>query len=181
MKLNRYDNSWYRSGSATKRALWFITSLCLFETGIPYPTVLKVAVLRLFGAKIGSRIVLKPMVWIKYPWNLHVESDVWIGKGVEIDNLEMVKIGNNVCISQNVCILTGNHNYRSDSFDLIVCPVFIGDAVWVGAYSKILPGASLSEGTVIQAGLVISHKTQANMVYHLDKKEMKFKSRYKND
>ena len=46
--------------------------------------------LRLFGAKIGKGVVIKPCVNIKYPWKLRIGNYVWIGENVWIDNLDTV-------------------------------------------------------------------------------------------
>lgn len=73
----------------------------------------------LFVAKIGKVAVIKPLVNIKYPWRLKIGNNVWIGENVWIDNLDDVTIANNVCIiSQFSLLLSGNNNYKEQSFDL---------------------------------------------------------------
>ncbi len=57
---------------------------------------LKCSILRLFGAKIGKKVVIKPGVNVKYPWFLEIGDFSWIGEDVWIDNLGKVKIGANV-------------------------------------------------------------------------------------
>jgi len=108
--LSKYDNRWYNPGSKLKRFLWYFVNVLFFKTSIPYPSILKVFILKYFGAKIGKNVVIKPNVNIKYPWFLEIGDNVWLGEGVWIDNLTDVKIGNNVCVSQDAYILTGSHN-----------------------------------------------------------------------
>lgn len=72
----------------------------------------KIWMLRKFGAKIGKGVFIKPLVNIKYPWNLDIGDYTWIGENVWIDNLTQVKIGSNVCISQGAMLLCRNHNYK---------------------------------------------------------------------
>ena len=76
--------------------------------------------LRLFGAKIGKKVIIRPSVKVTYPWKLSIGDYSWIGEDVWIDNLEQVIIGSNVCISQGAMLLCGNHNYKKVTFDLII-------------------------------------------------------------
>ena len=69
------------------------------------------------------------------PWKLKVGNNVWIGEDVWIDNLELVDISDNVCISQGAMLLCGNHDFTSSTFDLIVKPIVLEDGVWIGAKS----------------------------------------------
>ena len=78
---------------------------------------LKIYLLKIFGAKIGKGVIIKPGVNIKYPWNLYIGDHVWIGENVWIDNLDDVIINNHVCVSQGAMLLCGNHNYKKSSFN----------------------------------------------------------------
>lgn len=86
---------------------------------------LRIRLLRLFGARMGKGVVIKPSVNIKYPWNLSIGDYSWIGENVWIDNLTHVAIGSNVCISQGAMLLCGNHDYKRPTFDLMVKPIVI--------------------------------------------------------
>src|SRR5262249_15055853 len=130
VNLSKFDNAWYRPGGRLKQAMWLLCSILFIKTQAPYPSFFKKRLLRLFGAKIGEGLVLKPYVQIKYPWLLKIGENVWIGEGVWIDNLGEVSIGDNVCISQGAYLLMGNHDYKKESFDLIVAPISIEDGVW---------------------------------------------------
>jgi len=163
--LSKFDNSWYKAGSIIKRVLWYISNFIFFKTLIPYPYKLKVFILRFFGAKVGKNVVIKPDVNIKFPWFLEIGDNVWIGESAWIDNLTWVKIGNNVCISQGAYICTGNHNYKKESFDLIVKPVIIEDGVWIGAKSVVCPGITIASHSVLVAGGVLTKNTQPYSIY----------------
>jgi putative colanic acid biosynthesis acetyltransferase WcaF len=110
--------------------------------------------LRLFGAKIGKGVVIKPCVNIKYPWKLKIGNHVWIGENVWIDNLDMVTIGNNCCLSQGVFMLCGNHDYKSSSFDLKVSPIVLEDGAWIGAKAIVCPGVTVGTHAVLSVGSV---------------------------
>jgi putative colanic acid biosynthesis acetyltransferase WcaF len=70
--------------------------------------------------KLVRGVNIKPGVHVKYPWNLKIGEFTWIGEDVWIDNLVKVDIGSNVCLSQGAMLLTGNHNYKKTTFDLMV-------------------------------------------------------------
>jgi putative colanic acid biosynthesis acetyltransferase WcaF len=165
MKLAGYKSRYNHDKSVSIQVVWYFVSLLVFESAwFPFYG-LKMRLLSLFGAQIGHGIVVKPKVFIKYPWMLEVGCDVWIGEGVRIDNLAKVKIGSDVCISQNAFLLTGNHDYRSNTFDLMIGSITIEDEVWVGASVVVCPHTQLSKGTVIGVGSVISGTTIGNQVY----------------
>jgi putative colanic acid biosynthesis acetyltransferase WcaF len=165
MKLDGYKSYYKVEKSKLTQLIWYVYSAIVFESSL-FPTYRnKIGVLKLFGAKVGRGFVIKPKVYIKYPWNLEVGDNVWIGEGVRIDNLALVKLGSNVCVSQNAFLLTGNHNYRSAAFELMTGPITIEDEVWVGASSVVCPNTVLSKGTIITVGSVVSGTTSANRVY----------------
>ena len=164
--LSTYDNSWYKSGDGFKRFLWYYCNLIFFRFGwFPF-SFLKVFLLKLFGASVGKGVVIKPFVNIKYPWFLTIGDHVWIGEEVWIDNLAHVTIGNNVCISQGALLLTGSHDYKKSSFDLIIKPIIIEDGVWVCAKAIICAGVTCYKNAVITAGSVITSNCDAGGIYH---------------
>ena len=110
--------------------------------------------LRAFGANIGKRVSIKPGVRVKFPWRLEIGDDSWIGEDVWIDNLALVKIGSNCCISQGAYICTGSHDWTSAEFDLVVKPVRIEDSAWISARSSVGPGVTVGEGAVLLMGSV---------------------------
>ena len=155
--LSRYDNRLYSPGrSRLVCALWYFVSLLVFESGwIPFGAV-KRLLLRLFGAEVGRGLVIKPQVWIKYPWRLVVGDHCWIGQGVCIDNLADVQLGNHVCISQQVYLCTGSHDYHKPSFDLITRPVAVDDGAWLGAQALVLGGVSIGANAIVAAGSIVT-------------------------
>jgi putative colanic acid biosynthesis acetyltransferase WcaF len=165
MKLAGYKSNYYHQKSVLIQVVWYFVSLLIFESG-SFPFYgLKIKLLRFFGAQIGYGFVVKPKVYIKFPWMLETGNNVWIGEGVRIDNLAKIKIGSDVCISQNAFLLTGNHDYRSDTFDLMIGSITIEDEVWVGASVVVCPNTILSQGTVVSVGSVISGTTIGNQIY----------------
>jgi putative colanic acid biosynthesis acetyltransferase WcaF len=138
-------------------ALWLIISNIFFLTNIPYPNFLKSSILRVFGSKIGKKVVIKPWVKIKFPWKLNLGNSVWLGESVWIDNISDVIIGNNVCLSQGALIITGNHHYSTETFDLISKPIFIEDGVWICAKSIVVGGVTIHSHAVLGINSVATH------------------------
>ena len=68
--LETYDNSWYKPGSILKRLLWYVVSIFFFKGSWNVMSSVKVFWLRVFGAKVGFGVVIRPHVEIKYPWKL---------------------------------------------------------------------------------------------------------------
>lgn len=163
--LSKYDNSWYQPGSTFKRYAWFVLGRMFVNTYLPLPVRFKVTVLKLFGAQIAENVVIKPKVNIKYPWFLTVRKNAWIGEEVWIDNLTRIEIGANACLSQGSMLLTGNHNYKSPGFDLMVAPIVLEDGVWIGAKAVVCPGVVCGSHSVLTVNSVATKNLDAYGVY----------------
>lgn len=163
--LSTYDNSWYKPGGAVRRYAWFVLGRLFIHTYLPLPVGFKRLVLRLFGAKIGTNVMIKPKVNIKYPWFLAVGENTWIGENVWIDNLASVSIGANCCLSQGAMLLTGNHNYKSTRFDLKVSPILLEDGVWIGARAVVGPGVTCGSHAVLSVNSVASKDLAPYLIY----------------
>ncbi|MEM9052455.1 MAG: WcaF family extracellular polysaccharide biosynthesis acetyltransferase [Bacteroidota bacterium] len=163
--LSSFSNKEYEPGSLFKRILWYLVSLLIFRPPIPWPSGIKVLILRTFGAEVGSGVVIKPSIVIKYPWYLSIGSNVWIGEQVWIDNLVKVTLGNNSCISQGAMLLTGNHNYKKSTFDLMAQPIYISEGVWIGAKSVVCPSVRCESHAVLTVGSVATVDLEPYSVY----------------
>lgn len=164
--LTQYNNSWYDTGgSAWKRLLWYFANVFFLKNHWNPFSSLKVAVLRLFGAKIGRRVTIKPGVNIKYPWRLEIGDHSWIGEEVWIDNLVPVRIGANCCLSQGAMLLTGNHNYKKPTFDLMVEGITLEDGVWIGAKATVCPGVVCRSHAVLGVQSVATRNLSPYRVY----------------
>ena len=166
VSLATFQNTWYDPGrSLPVRVLWLAVNRVFLLTSFPWPSRLKAAVLRLFGARVGSGVVLKPRVNVKYPWNLAIGDHSWVGEGAWIDSLAKVTIGSNCCLSQDAMIETGNHDWSKTSFDLVVKEVVLEDGAWAAVRSLLLPGSRLASHAVLGAGSVLSGATERYGVY----------------
>lgn len=154
VRLDTYDCSSFNRGRPRWiEALWLVTE-CLF-VGSPLPGAAhRRWLLRLFGARIGQGVEIKPRVRVKFPWKLTIGDYSWIGESVWIDNLADVKIGSHCCISQCAYLCTGSHDWSKPSFNLITASIEIKDGTWICARSIVGPGVEAGEGSVLSLGSV---------------------------
>ena len=163
--LKNFSNPQFdRGASALKYGVWYIVNSILFKTGFPISGI-KVTCLRLFGAKVGKGVVIKPNVNIKFPWKLEIGNDVWIGEKVWVDNLDKVQIADNVCISQGAMLLCGNHNYKKSSFDLITAPIVLESGVWICAKATVGPGVICQENSILSPNSFANKSLEKDSVY----------------
>lgn len=139
--------------------------ITFFLTAIPYPYRFKAWLLRLYGAKIGKGVVLKPRLNIHLPWKLEVGDNTWIGEEASILSFEKISIGNNVCISQRAFICAGNHDFRQPSMTYRNAPIVLKDGCWIGSSVFIGPGITIETDTIVMAGTVVSKSLPANSIY----------------
>jgi putative colanic acid biosynthesis acetyltransferase WcaF len=167
MKTNlaSFHNEWYHPGSSIKRISWLLIQSLFFNHSLAVFNGLKCFLLRTFGGKVGTGVVIKPSVRIKYPWFFEIGDHCWIGEDVWIDNLAKVTIGNNVCVSQGSLLLTGNHNYKTTSFDLTIAEIILEDGVWIGAKSIVCPGITCKTHSVLSVGSVATKTLEAYSIY----------------
>ncbi|MDO3627480.1 WcaF family extracellular polysaccharide biosynthesis acetyltransferase [Mucilaginibacter sp. BT774] len=164
--LSLYNNHPYHpGGNAFTRFLWHYTNFLVFKSGLLPVYGIKRFLLRTFGAKLGISVTIKPYVNIKYPWNLTIGDNAWIGENVWLDSLEMITIGANACISQGATILTGSHNYKKATFDLITAPVTLEDGVWIGAGAIVNQGITIASHAVLTSGSVATRDMEAYTIY----------------
>lgn len=151
--------------SKLKQVLWYYTDILFFNNPLLPFSDIKVFLLRAFGATVGKQVVIKPAVKIKYPWKLDIGNYSWIGEQVWIDNLDQVTIGQSVCISQGALLLTGNHDYKKVTFDLITAPIVIEDGVWIGAAAIVCPGVICKTHAVLSVASVATKNLESYAIY----------------
>ena len=83
------------------------------------------------------------------------------GLGVNASVHGPLRIGENVMMGPDVTILTHTHNIERTDIPMgrqgtVVKEVSIGDDVWIGMRSIIMPGVRIGNGVVIGAGAVVT-------------------------
>ena len=164
--LSRFCVGAYRVGCpAWQVGLWYVVNYFIFNTALPWPYTLKAFLLRRFGAQVGAGLVIKPKVRIKNPWRLQLGNYCWIGESVWIDNLEDVRIGHNVSISQGAMLLTGNHDYTRSDFPYRLGKIVLEDGVWIGAQAVVCPGVTCHSHAILTVGSVAAKSLESWSIY----------------
>ncbi|MEI6861852.1 MAG: WcaF family extracellular polysaccharide biosynthesis acetyltransferase [Verrucomicrobiota bacterium] len=153
-----------RGRSRAVEALWYACKAVFFLSACPWPSALRVWLLRCFGAQVGRGVRLKPRINIHLPWKLSVGDHAWIGEEVFILNFEPVTIGAHACISQRAFLCTGNHDFRDVTMPYRNRPIVIGDGTWIGAQVLVAPGVTVGDEAVVTAGSVVTRSLPPAMV-----------------
>lgn len=146
------------------QALWVGTSALLFER-IWCPPSLRVALLRIFGAKVGERVLIRHGVRVHWPWKLTLGDDIWIGVDVWLLNLEPIVVESNSCISQAAMLCTGSHQAASRSFEFDNAPIYVKEGAWVAARATILRGVTIGCNSVVGATALITQNVPDNTTF----------------
>jgi putative colanic acid biosynthesis acetyltransferase WcaF len=161
IQLREYDNSNFDRGAPRwMEALWVAFKVVFFLNAFPWPGGLRVAMLRLFGAKVGERVVIRSGVNITFPWYVDIGDDVWLGEEACLLSLAPIVIENDVCISQRVFLCTGSHDFRTKTFDLVTKPITVRRGSWIAAQAFVAPGVEIGEGSLVSAGSVVIETVQ---------------------
>jgi putative colanic acid biosynthesis acetyltransferase WcaF len=166
MRLDQYNISSYTPGAPYwKQLLWYYLGSPFVQSHFIPLSAIKVWVLRWFGAQIGRGVRIKPGVKVKFPWRLSVGNFVWIGENAWIDNLAYVTLESHVCLSQDVYLCTGNHDWSHPTFKLMTAPIHIQEGSWIAAKSVIGPGVTVGRGAVLALGGVTGRCLEAMTIY----------------
>ena len=120
--------------------------------------------LRMFGAKIGKKTLVRPTVKITYPWKVSIGDYSWIGDDVVLYSLGEIEIGSNTVISQKSYLCTGSHDYTKETFDIFAQKITIGDSCWLATDVFIAPGVTISDGAIVGARSSVFRDINANTI-----------------
>ena len=145
-----------------RRKLYRLNQLPPEEYG-QIPALLK----ELFG-KTGEQIFLELPFRCDFGSHIEVGENFIANYNLTILDVARVKIGRNVMIAPNVSIYTAGHPLHPDSRNSgyeYGIPITIGDNVWIGGNSVILPGVTIGNNAVIAAGAVVNCDVPDNCLY----------------
>jgi putative colanic acid biosynthesis acetyltransferase WcaF len=131
--------------------LWWLVQSTIFGCSPQFLYGWRRFVLRLFGAKIGVGVIIRPSARVTYPWKLSIGDYSWIGDNVELYTLSNIIIEDNVVISQRSYLCTGSHNYRVKTFDIYAKPITVKSCAWVASDVFIHPGVVIGKAAVVGA------------------------------
>lgn len=114
---------------------------------------------------IGTKVRLLRNLDIRKPRNIEIGNDVVINKKVLLDGRGgTLKIGNHVDIAQETILWTLGHDVNGLNHNPIGKETTIGDYVWIGARSTIMPGVTIGKGAIIGTCSVVTKNVPENAI-----------------
>lgn len=153
-----------RTRSRVVEALWVLAELLLVTNPLQASSAVRAWVLRLFGARVGRRVILRPRLRVKFPWNLEIGDNCWIGEGVWLHNQGRLTIEDNVVVSQETFITTGSHDIY-ETMDLVIEPVTIRRGAWITTRCIVLQGVEVGENAIVTPGSVVNRPLPPEGIY----------------
>jgi len=151
-KLNKFKlPKNFRGRSTLVVQLWWMTDFFFFKLSPQVMYGWRRFLLRLFGAKIGKNVIIRPNITITYPWKISIGDYSWIGDNVELYSLGEIEIGSNVVISQKSYLCAASHDYDKEDFPIWSKKITIEDECWLATDVYVAPGVTVGKGTVVGA------------------------------
>lgn len=119
-------------------------------------------------AAIGENCYIQPPLYANWGGkHVHFGNNVYANFNLTLVDDCDIYVGDQVLFGPNVTVSAGTHpihpELRSRQAQYNV-PIHIGNNVWIGANSVILPGVRIGDNTVIGAGSVVTKDIPANVV-----------------
>lgn len=125
------------------------------------------ALLKKILGKTGESINIQPPFRCDYGYNIEVGENFFANYNLIVLDVGKVRIGNNVQIAPNVAIYTAGHPIHPDSRNSgyeYGIDIEIGDNVWIGGNTCIMPGVKIGNNVVIGGGSVVTKDIPDNMI-----------------
>jgi putative colanic acid biosynthesis acetyltransferase WcaF len=154
----------FRGRSAVLVQLWWIVQDTAFRMSPQICYGWRNFLLRLFGAKIGKKVQIRPTTRVTYPWKLTIGDYVWVGDDCVFYDLGEIVLGSHVAIAHDVYFCTGLHDYTKIEFPIGQKPIRIEDETWIPNDVFIGPGVTIGKGTVVGARSTVLHDLPPGMI-----------------
>ena len=117
--------------------------------------------------KTGNNIIIEPPFYCDYGYNIEIGENFFANYNLTVLDVGKVLIGENVQFGPNVSIYTAGHPIHPDSRNSgyeYGIGITIGDSVWIGGSTCVMPGVTIGENSVIGAGSVVTKDIPANVI-----------------
>lgn len=133
----------------------------------PEQTVEKKKLIKEILGKTGNEINIEAPFHCDYGYNIEVGENFFANYNFLILDVGKVYIGDNAQIAPNVSIYTAGHPIHPDSRNSgyeYGIDVKIGNNVWIGGNTCIMPGVTIGDNVVIGAGSVVTKDIPSNTI-----------------
>jgi putative colanic acid biosynthesis acetyltransferase WcaF len=148
-----------------QRLIWNIV-WGLFASWTPPPLHrYRVAILRLFGAKVAwsAHVYSSARIW--FPPNLTMGEHSCLGPRVNCYSMASITLKKYAVTSQGAHLCTGMHDIEDPDFQLSAKPIVLEERAWVAAEAFVGPGVTIHQGAVLGARGVLFKDAEAYGVY----------------
>ena len=119
----------------------------------------------LTGRKVDPSFMCFPPFYTDFGKNITIGKNVFFNTGCSFQDRGGIFVGSGSLIGMNVTISTLNHGLSSETRNTTYpLPVKIGENVWIGSSSSILPGVKIGDNAVVAAGAVVTKDVPENTV-----------------
>lgn len=144
--------------------LWFLVQDTVFRFS-PIPCYgFRRWLLRLFGARLGVGVKVRPRARIHYPWRVEMGDHAAVGDDAWLYSIGEINIGAHSVVSQKSFLCTAGHDYDDPFFKTTVGPITIGNSVWIAADVFVAPGVTIGDNAVIGARSSVFHDMPPGMI-----------------
>ncbi len=145
------ESSPWTTWEKIKRTLWMLVGRPLFALSFHNWYGFRARLLRLFGARVGRDVHIRPSVKIEIPWHLNIGDNATIGDYAILYSLGPIRIGARSIVSQYAHLCAGTHDYTDRRFPLLRLPIDVGEDAWVCADTFVGPNVKVGKLAVLGA------------------------------
>ena len=127
------------------------------------PEVVRELFSKLTGKIVDETFALFPPFYTDCGKNITIGKNVFINSGCHFQYQGGITIEDGALIGHCVTLATLNHGFApEDRVTLYPKPIRIGQKVWIGANSVVLPGVTIGDNAIVGAGSVVTRDVPPN-------------------
>ena len=118
--------------------------------------------------KFSSNCTIEAPFYCDYGYNITLGNNFYANYDCIFLDVCPIIIGDNCMLAPKVQLYTATHPVESSARNSgleLGSPITIGDNVWIGGNSVILPGITIGDGAVIAAGSIVTKDVPPNTIY----------------
>lgn len=122
---------------------------------------LRFLIFKVLLVRVGTKSMIDYQTYFRYPWKVSIGNGVWINRGCEFYGSKLaghaqITIGDHCALGLPARELSAKHNYHQLGLHDEAASVHIGYHVWIGAGATVLPVATVSDGAIVAAAIVVT-------------------------